>query len=339
MAVLKYFDTGTSSWQYIAASTTANFTSWKKTMSGGETSVSGTDDNAVTLSYTVGLEQVFVNGALQVRGSDYVATTGTSITGLSALSLNDVVTVVCYAPFNVANAVASTIVDAKGDLIVGTADNTVGRLAVGSNQQVLVADSSTASGLAWVSEGLTQIIPSSVSVGSGSGSVSSGGAVTFSGASTASINGCFTSTYENYRVLITTSAMSTNLELRLRLRVSGTDSTGTNYSGSGIYNYSNSATVGGLNFTGATMFTLGGSGTILNSAAPARNLFSLEFGRPFIASETIINNVSSIQDTGGFRNTMQGFLHDAATSYDGFTLYTSTGTVTGTVRVYGYRNG
>ena len=61
MAVLKYYNTATSAWEYIAASTTANFTSWKKTMAGGETSVSGTDDNAVTLSYTVGLEQVFIN--------------------------------------------------------------------------------------------------------------------------------------------------------------------------------------------------------------------------------------------------------------------------------------
>jgi flagellar basal body L-ring protein FlgH len=85
MAILKYYNTATSAWEYIAASTTANFTSWKKTMSGGETSVSGTDDNAVTLSYTVGLEQVFINGVLQVRGADYTATNGTSIDSLSAL--------------------------------------------------------------------------------------------------------------------------------------------------------------------------------------------------------------------------------------------------------------
>ncbi len=41
-------------------------------------------------------------------------------------------------------------IDAKGDLILGTADNTVGRLAVGSNGQVLTADSSTSSGVKWV---------------------------------------------------------------------------------------------------------------------------------------------------------------------------------------------
>ncbi len=147
MAVLKYYNTATSAWEYIAASTTANFTSWKKTMAGGETSVSGTDDNAVTLSYTVGLEQVFINGVLQVRGTDYVATTGTSVTGLTALVASDIVTVVCYAPFNIANTIAPTVVDAKGDLIAGTAADTVGRLAVGANDLLLTAASGETTGL------------------------------------------------------------------------------------------------------------------------------------------------------------------------------------------------
>jgi len=42
-----------------------------------------------------------------------------------------------------------SIVDAKGDLIVATANDTVARLAVGSNGHVLTADTSTASGLTW----------------------------------------------------------------------------------------------------------------------------------------------------------------------------------------------
>ena len=43
----------------------------------------------------------------------------------------------------------ATIVDAKGDLIVGTADNTPARLAVGSDTQVLTADSTQAAGVKW----------------------------------------------------------------------------------------------------------------------------------------------------------------------------------------------
>lgn len=74
----------------------ANILRWRKTMSGGETSLSGLDDLSTTLSYTASYELVHINGVLQVRGVDYVATTGTSITGLTALSASDVVDVIAH---------------------------------------------------------------------------------------------------------------------------------------------------------------------------------------------------------------------------------------------------
>jgi len=47
------------------------------------------------------------------------------------------------------NAIQNAIVDAKGDLIAATANDTPARLAVGNNGETLVADSSTATGLKW----------------------------------------------------------------------------------------------------------------------------------------------------------------------------------------------
>jgi len=45
--------------------------------------------------------------------------------------------------------IAKSIVDAKGDIIAATAADTVSRLEVGANDTVLVADSTTATGLKW----------------------------------------------------------------------------------------------------------------------------------------------------------------------------------------------
>jgi uncharacterized protein YcnI len=128
---------------------TSTLTRYRFTAAGGETGVSGADDNAVTLAYTVGKEQLYLNGVLLVRTQDYTATDGTSVTGLTALTASDVVEVLVFDNFNVANALVATTVDAKGDLYVGTANDTVGRLAAGNNGETLVADSSATTGLRW----------------------------------------------------------------------------------------------------------------------------------------------------------------------------------------------
>lgn len=47
------------------------------------------------------------------------------------------------------NVVTPSALDAKGDVVIGTAADTVGRLGVGSDAQVLTADSSATNGLAW----------------------------------------------------------------------------------------------------------------------------------------------------------------------------------------------
>lgn len=95
--VLKIFDGS----QWVDAGSgggeEAEFIRWTYTASGGETTLSGTS-GGVSLAYTVGLEQVFVNGALLSRGSDYTATTGTSVVLSKSLSDDDLVTVLSYIP-------------------------------------------------------------------------------------------------------------------------------------------------------------------------------------------------------------------------------------------------
>lgn len=129
--------------------TIATLTRYRYVAVGAETSVSGVDANGNVLSYTAGFEQVYLNGVLLVRGQDYTATNGSSITGLTALVASDSVEVLTFSPFTITNAVDQTLVNAKGDLIVATADNTVTNLTVGANNQILIADSTAASGVRW----------------------------------------------------------------------------------------------------------------------------------------------------------------------------------------------
>jgi hypothetical protein len=130
-------------------SSTAAIFRFKFIAAGGETSLSGADAFSQTLSYLVGKEQVYLNGVLLVRGTDYTATTGSSITALAALATSDIVEIITFTALSVVTDIPQSIVDAKGDLIVGTAADTVGRLAVGTNGQVLTADSTAGTGLAY----------------------------------------------------------------------------------------------------------------------------------------------------------------------------------------------
>jgi hypothetical protein len=136
-----------SAWGSI--SSTAAIFRYRFTAAGGETSESGLDDNGLTLSYLPGKEQVYLNGVLLARTSDYTATNGTSITSLAALAAGDILEIITFTAFDLATAISNTLFDAKGDLLVATSADTPGKLTVGTNGHYLKANSATATGLEW----------------------------------------------------------------------------------------------------------------------------------------------------------------------------------------------
>ena len=71
----------------------------------GQTTFSGSDSDAKTLTYQDSLYMdVYQNGVLLKPGTDYTATTGTSVVLVTAASLNDVVEMIIYDTFSIANS-------------------------------------------------------------------------------------------------------------------------------------------------------------------------------------------------------------------------------------------
>jgi hypothetical protein len=86
---------------------------WRKIATGGETSLSGNDASGLPLAYNPGYEQVYLNGVLLYRGSDYTATTGNTIIGLTALVANDTIEVLSFVTAPIGDTYTQAAADAK----------------------------------------------------------------------------------------------------------------------------------------------------------------------------------------------------------------------------------
>ena len=248
------------------------------------------------------------NGLWYYDGAAWVASgaTGdiegvTAGTGISGGGTSGTVTIT--------NSMATTI-DAKGDLIGGTGSDTFARLAVGANDTVLTADSTTATGLKWAAPA------------GGGGAMVLTKAQSFSASATINVNDCFSTTYKNYLIIINNTAIAGNFDLNFRLRVSSADNTTSNYNHWGAYFDGSSANTN-LGASSADKWDIGNSIGV--------GFYSMFVHAPY-ASE-----ITGFECTGGStsRYKIKGGNFNATTSFTGFSLLPSSNDMTGTLRVYG----
>jgi hypothetical protein len=177
--------------------------------------------------------------------------------------------------------------------------------------------------------GLAKIVPSSVAVGSGTGSADSLGTVTFSGCSSVSLNDVFSATYQNYKIVINYSGTVSDY-LYFRTRASGTDLS------SSIYGRTVIIMDSAIGYLSSASQSAGWSG---NTTANFNGSSEVNVYSPF---ESAVTRVFASGTNKRASNTSAVFMHgniiDNTTSYDGITFYPSSGTVTGTIRVYGFNN-
>jgi hypothetical protein len=146
-----------------------------------------------------------------------------------------------------------------------------------------------------------------------------------------SINNCFTSTYQNYRIVVNvTAATGGNAAVTLRLRASATDTT-TNYTSQLQEAYSTTVSTV-LNTSGTDDWYISNlDGTYDNLS------FAYDIYAPQTATTTRYNG-QSIYNTSVMILQTVGGLQTASTQFDGFTLLYAGTDFTGTIRVYGYAN-
>lgn len=167
----------------------------------------------------------------------------------------------------------------------------------------------------------------SVSGGAGLGGLVHINTTTFSAVSSVSLDNVFTSDYENYAIILRALG-SVEYTGRGRLRAAGTDNTTAN---SYILQF-----VRGISTAASASNNVNNLWDSFFYGDATAGVARYDFYRPNVAATTFFTGSffarnDYVQSVGGY--------HTQATSYDGITFIASTGTITGTISVYGYSNG
>ena len=147
---------------------------------------------------------------------------------------------------------------------------------------------------------------------------------TFSAVSSQSLNNVFSSTYDNYRILINATG-SADDNTNFRLRVGGVDnSTANSYIRQFVR--AESTTVTGSTSTSNLSF--------IGDTYIAGSIFIIDIFSPFLTTRT---KLISQNWRGTSAVIFLGSDHNQTVSYDGFSILPNSGTITGTITIYGYK--
>jgi hypothetical protein len=181
-------------------------------------------------------------------------------------------------------------------------------------------------------DGLVPVQPTSVAVAGGTATANALGLVSFTTATSISLNGVFTSAYNSYRMLIRVPTTSTLGTLNFRFRNAGTDNTTSNYVQTWLLNRS----------TGATQTNNGTNtqGAILSWAGAETNAAVMWIGdvmNPAVVGRKNLFGKGALSDPTSFAIVDSSVMFQLNTlSFDGFTIYPTAGNITGTVQILGY---
>jgi hypothetical protein len=212
------------------------------------------------------------------------------------------------------NAIQNALLTTTGDTIYASGASTPARLGIGSTGQVLTVAGGVPS---WATPagggGLELVLTQTIG----------------SGVSSVVVSNAFSSTYDNYLVLISGGAASGNCNLTLQL-----GSTTSGYYWVGYYAVTSSASLTAYNGSNTANFSYAGIG----STNDINSITTIQ--APNLAKRTHISTTSSRANSASNPtiNRNEGF-EDSNTQHTAFTIAPDSGTITGgTIKVYGYKN-
>lgn len=176
-------------------------------------------------------------------------------------------------------------------------------------------------------DGLIIMKPSSIVVAGGTASINADGGVDFSAATSLSLNGVFSSAYDNYVITFGSLSHSVDANLSARLRASGTDA-----AGASTYYYQT------LNAVASTVSASRASadGTIFQTGGSTlRNGLTVHVYGPFLTQATAMRSVSASSYQSATITDIAS-THSVIASYDGMTFIAAAGSISGSVVVMGY---
>jgi hypothetical protein len=217
-------------------------------------------------------------------------------------------------PIPVITNSSTDLITTAGDLLYGTAADTVARLGIGTVGQVLQVNSG-ATAPEWAT------------------AAAGGGGLTFIKAQTigtsvtsVTVNDAFSTTYDNYLISVTSgSAAADSADIAIKFGAATSD-----YKFVGIYMKTTASTVNSFATNSAGNITVGGGSS--NGFASFITVIN-----PYLTKRTGVIALTGPTHSDMYFQDYKGFL-DNATSYTSFIISSSQNLTGGEIRVYGYQN-
>lgn len=178
--------------------------------------------------------------------------------------------------------------------------------------------------------GLSLVTPTSIANSGGTATLV-GSAVSAVGVTSVSLNGVFTTAYDNYKIIVNQIAISVSGFHNFRFRTAGTNNTAASYN-QAIMGLTNTSVARNLVTVAATQINM-----LYNVAGDTAAFESVIYNpQEAVKTAATVTSFGSESSATAFVGSAGGYGFNATTQFDGFSLFPNSGNANYLIRVYGF---